>query len=74
MKRLWTGNTVRQEAVLFAAVKRRFSPADAIEDACDDWERCPAGSIKHAIGQYVLGLSDAAFMRLVRDVEKARRL
>lgn len=73
MKRLWTGNTVRQEVIKFAAIKRHFPPAEAIEDACDDWERYPAGSIRHQMGEYVLNLSDAAWKRLVRDVAKAQR-
>jgi hypothetical protein len=73
MKRLWTGNTVRQEVIQFAAVRRRFAPAEAIEDVCDGWERDPAGSITHNIGLYVRDLSDAAWRRLVRDVAKARR-
>lgn len=72
MKRLWTGNTAREEAILFAAYRRQFSPAEALEDVCDDWERAPAGSINHAIGRYIAALSDAGWRRLVRDVQKAR--
>jgi hypothetical protein len=70
---LWTGNTVRQEVVNFASVRRDFAPGDAIEDVCDGWERCPVNSINHQMGLYVRDLSDAAWKRLVRDVEKARR-
>ena len=73
MKRLWTGNTVRQEVIQFASIRRCFEPAIAIEDVCDDWERCPVNSIKHQMGLYLRDLSDAAWRRLVRDVTKARR-
>jgi hypothetical protein len=74
MKRvLWTGNTVRQEVIQFASVRRGFAPGEAIEAVCDCWERCPANSINHQMGLYVRDLSDAAWKRLVRDVEKARR-
>ena len=73
MKRLWTGNTVRQEVVQFASVRRDFAPGMAIEDVCDGWERDPANSIKHQMGLYIRDISDAAWRRLVRDVAKARR-
>lgn len=73
MKRLWTGNTVRQEVIQFAYIRRAFSPSDAVEDVLDGWELAPAGSIKHRMGLYVRDLSDAAWTRLVRDVAKARR-
>jgi hypothetical protein len=73
MKRLWTGNTVRQEVILFASVRRAFAPGVAIEDVCDGWERDPVNSIKHQMGLYIRDLSDAAWARLVRDVAKARR-
>jgi len=76
MKRLWTGLTVRQEVVRFAANRaavRGFAPGDAIEDVCDGWERDPSGSIRHNMGLYVRDLSEAAWRRLVRDVAKARR-
>lgn len=76
MKRLWTGNTVREEAILFASIRVRlsgFSASDAIESACDDWEKSAAGSIRHEIGRYILGLSDAAWKRLCLDVTKASR-
>ena len=70
---LWTGNTVRQEVIQFASLRRDFAPAEAIEDVCDGWERDPVNSIKHQIGLYVRDLSDAAWKRLVRDVAKARK-
>lgn len=70
---LWTGNTVRQEVIQFAAVRRDFEPGVAIEDVIDDWERAPVNSINHQMGLYVRDLSDAAWKRLVRDVEKERR-
>lgn len=73
MKRLWTGNTVRQEVVQFASVRRDFAPGAAIEDVIDCWERDPVNSIKHQMGLYIRDLSDAAWARLVRDVAKARR-
>lgn len=73
MKRLWTGNTVRQEVIQFAAVRRAFAPGDAIEDVCDCWESAPVNSIKRQMGLYVRDLSNAAWKRLVRDVARARR-
>jgi hypothetical protein len=73
MKRLWTGNTVRQEVIQFASVRRDFAPGMAIEDVCDCWERDPVNSIKHQMGLYIRDISDATFKRLVRDVAKARR-
>jgi len=73
MKRVWTGNTVRQEVIQFASIRRDFEPSMAIEDVCDGWERDPVNSIRHQMGLYVRDLSDAAWKRLVRDVAKARR-
>lgn len=73
MKRLWTGNTARQEVIQFAALRRDFAPGVAIEDVLDGWERAPLNSLSHQMGLYVRDLSDAAWKRLVRDVEKARR-
>jgi hypothetical protein len=73
MKRLWTGNTARQEVIQFASLRRDFAPSVAIEDVLDGWERAPLNSINHQMGLYVRDLSDAAWKRLVRDVEKARR-
>lgn len=73
MKRLWTGNTVRQEVIQFASVRRDFAPPEAIEDVTDGWERNPVNSISHQMGLYVRDLSDAAWKRLTRDVAKARR-
>ena len=70
---LWTGNTVRQEVIQFASLRRDFAPGVAIEDVCDDWERCPVNSVKHQMGLYIRDLSDYAWKRLVRDVERARR-
>ena len=73
MKRLWTGNTVRQEVIQFASIRRDFAPGEAIEDVCDCWESDPVNSIKHQMGLYIRDISDAAFKRIVRDVAKARR-
>lgn len=67
---------MRQEVVRFAASRaavQGFSPAAAIEDVCDGWDRDPEGSVRHNMGLYVRDLSDAAWRRLVRDVAKARR-
>lgn len=72
MKRLWTGNTVRQEVIQFASIRRDFEPAMAIEDVCDGWDQAPASSIKYQMGVYVRDLSDTAWKRLVCDVSKAR--
>jgi hypothetical protein len=77
MKRLWTGNTARQEAVQFATVRYWLSPRDAVHSVEEDcvnlcWVREPVGSIRRAISEYFDNLSESAWQRLVRDVARAR--
>jgi hypothetical protein len=76
---LWTGKTARQEIIEFATVRFRltrqhgWTVSEAIEHCIDGWETINQGTIRHEMGRYVAGLSDAAYVRLCSTITRAAK-